>query len=328
MAADVIYAKVRGHYDQLRDEREDNLRLKIALCEQVNAINAEPCEGHQQWQEKTTRIIKLQEEWKTVGFAEQNEVIWQVFRNACDAFFDAKKAFYDKLDEQRDVNKEMKLALIAKAEAAKEETDWKKTTDFFINLQKEWKQIGGARRRDENYLWNTFRAACDHFFNAKKAFFAARKKEEDENLKQKEALIAEIEGFELSGNIEEDFAALKSFSERWREIGFVPIKQKDYIYKKYNIALDVKYDSLKISRKERAAIKYQNELEGLRKSGNSGRAIRNERQQIRDKIDKLKEEIIQYETNLGFFQLFQRQKREPLIKRCTGEYQQAEIRDE
>lgn len=313
-AADVVYEKLRAHFDSLRGEREDNLRLKIALCEQVNAVNAEPCTSFPEWQEKTNQLIKLQNEWKTIGFSDQNEVIWQIFRNACDSFFDAKKAYFNELDKKREANKELKLILIQKAEAAKEDTDWRKTTDFFINLQKDWKQIGEASRKDENNLWNAFRSACDHFFNAKKAFFASREDAEVENLKLKEALIAEIEGFQLSGNIEQDFGSLKEFSNRWREIGYVPIKQKDFIYKKYNIALDVKYDALKISQKERASIKYQNELDGMIKAENSGRAMRNERQQIKDRIEKLKGEVEQYENNLGFFNFTSGKKANPLLQ--------------
>lgn len=299
---DSIYTKIQAFYDNRREGMRENLRLKIALCEKVNTINEESAElnSHKQWQEQTDAVFAIQKEWKAVGYSQDNEIVWQVFRNACDTFFDNKQAFYKKLDEGREANKIEKLKLCEAAEALQDSTDWKNTTNSLIQLQKDWKQVGPASRKDENKLWERFRAACDKFFDTKKAHFADKDELEAENLKKKQELVERIKAFDIMEHLDAGFDKLKEFQDEWRTIGYVPLRQKDTIRKDYDTALDEKYAILKANRREVSNQRYQERITE-RYQDNGSRGMRSEKQKLRDLIQKLKEEIIQYENNLGFF---------------------------
>ncbi len=300
---DAVYAKVQEFYDARRGEQRENLKKKIALCEEVHQIAQETANLTKpfEWQEITKKVLELQKSWKSVGYSEENEKVWDIFRNACDAFFARKKDFFRELDQGREKNKVAKLALIEKAEAEQHNTDWRTTTDFFIKLQKEWKAIGSAPRSEENKLWERFRAACDVFFDAKKAHFATAEEKEAENLVAKKALIERIKAFELGEDVEQNFEALKAFSKEFSEIGYVPMKDKDSIYAEYKAALDTKYGELKMDRNEKNKLRLEGEMEALMDGQDADRKIDDERRKIRSRLDELQTEIAQYENNLGFF---------------------------
>ncbi len=298
----VYYDRIRDYYQEKKKEWQANLEQKEALVTRVNEIAAETIEDIKAWQEKTDEIIAIQESWKTIGFAsrEKNEAVWKKFREACDGFFSKKREFFKEIHEVLDEHAEAKKTLIEKAEALKDSTDWKNTSQTLIKLQKEWKSIGGARQRQEQKLWKRFRAACDHFFEAKKAHFAEQDKALAENLAAKEALIAEIQGFEPTGEKAKDLETLRGFSARFGEIGFVPFKQKDSIYKGFTSAMDAQYQKLKMDRIERENVEFEQKIEAL-KSDDNDRQIDREARMLRDKMNKLEAEAIQLENNLGFF---------------------------
>jgi len=301
-ACDKVYDKINGHYDERRGEMQGNLKAKIALCEQVQAINAFGYDQHHEWQEKTDEILEIQEAWKKIGFSEENEKIWQVFRNSCNRFFNSKRAFYDKLDSGRDQNKERKEALCTKVEELTTNTDWRSTTNAILNLQKEWKTVGAASRKDENALWQRFRAACDAFFEAKRTFYAQIGEKETENLKLKEALVERLKATALTGDNISDLNMLKDFAKEWNEIGFVPIKNKMEITNAYNDALNEKYGELDLEdSSEKPLLIFKNKIEVLLQAGNGDVLINREREVIQTKIAALQDEITQYENNIGFF---------------------------
>ena len=300
--SDEIYDRIHAHYDERREEMRENLIAKIGLCDRIKEINESEHEKHAQWQEQTKTMLAIQEEWRSIGFSEENEKIWQVFRGLTDTFFESKREFYRKIDQKREENKVQKIALCEQAEALQHDTNWRSTTDKLIKIQKDWKNVGAARRGDENKLWERFRKACDAFFEAKKAHFASIHEVEEANLKLKEQLIERINAFEASGNGDEDFAALKAFSEEWADIGHVPFQKKDDIYKEYSKALDAKYDLLKLNREDRFKARYQGRIQNIAKTtGNSDQVFDRERQNLRNRIERLQEEIVQYENNMSFF---------------------------
>ncbi|MFK7908820.1 MAG: DUF349 domain-containing protein [Chitinophagales bacterium] len=313
---DAVFAKVQAFYDERRGEQRENLKLKIALCEEVHQIAQETANLTKafEWQEITKKVLELQKNWKTIGYSEENEKVWDIFRNACDAFFSRKKEFFGNLDKGREENKVKKLALIEKADAEKHSTDWRTSTDFFIKLQKEWKAVGSAPRSEENKLWEKFRAACDVFFDAKKAHYATAEEQEVVNLGLKKALIERIAAYELDTNIEKNFEVLKAFSKEFSEIGYVPIKQKDTIYGEYKAALDAKYGELKLDRSQKNKLRLEGEMEALMGAHDADHKIDSERRKIRNRLDQLREEIAQYENNLGFFKAAKSNKKNPLLK--------------
>ncbi|MEZ4913601.1 MAG: DUF349 domain-containing protein [Chitinophagales bacterium] len=301
-ASNKVYAIVNEHYEERRQTLRENLKQKIALCDELNTlIEQNTAADNEQWKAETDKVIALQNEWKTVGFSEDNEAIWGVFRGLCDKFFDQKRAFFDNIDDSRKENAVQKTRLCAEAEKVKDSKEWKKTTEFLIDLQKQWKEIGPAPYSQENNLWKRFRAACDYFFDTKKKHFEEMDVIFKENLEKKEALIEEVRTYELTGA--GDFEKLKDFSQRWGEIGFVPMKVKDTIYQQFQQALDGKYESLREMRQEVQSTAARERVEKIMsQSGDEAQtALSKERSQINQQIASLEQNIQQYENNLGFF---------------------------
>lgn len=296
------YNTIRDLHKERRDEQKKNLAEKEELVKKVSEIADLELKHIKKWQEKTDEIIAIQKSWKKIGYAtrERNEAVWQEFRTACDKFFDNKRTFFKSIRAEQDEHAKKKEALIAKAEKLKDSTDWKHATRELINLQKEWKAIGPAHQRAEQKLWRQFRGTCDHFFNAKKKFFGSMDERQAENLKAKEAVIAELKALEMSDDQIKNLELLKSFSTRFNEIDHVPFKDKDRIYKAFSEALDEKYNGLKMERSEREAIQFKSRIESL-KDNNNEHILEREARGMRDKMSKLKAEIIQLENNLGFF---------------------------
>lgn len=298
------YRKVQNFYDGRREEQKQNFEAKKALLEKVKQLNSLNLKAHKKWQVKTAEVIALQNEWKTIGRVPKSEgnALYKEFRKACDEFFEHKRAHYKKIHEEQDANKELKLALVKKAEALQADTNWADSTRAMIDLQKEWKKIGAAHQRDEKKLWKAFRSACDTYFENKKSHLKQEDTNQAENLRLKEALIEKIEAFEPSDDKKSNMATLQGFIEEWRSIGFVPFKEKNKINQSYNKAINSKINALKISDQEKQKLIFSEKLESLREAPNSERLLIRERDSIMHKISRLQAEINQYENNLGFFQ--------------------------
>jgi hypothetical protein len=299
-----IYGKIQEFYDSRREEQSKNLEAKKQLLEKVKYISSLELKSPKKWQDKTNEVIQIQKEWKMVGFVPKGQSgdIWKEFKSVCDAFFERKRAHFDELRKVQNENKAEKVALLEKAKALKDSEDWKNTSQELIQIQKQWKQIGPAHQRDENKLWRQFREACDEFFQRRNAHRSGRGDREKENLEQKEALLKEIESWSPEkGKREENLAALKEFGNRYREIGFVPFKDKDRIAKSFSSLMDEKYGELNIDTQEIKKIQLREKIEDLKTSDQSDRLIRKEQDHIRNKISKIQSEVNQLENNLGFF---------------------------
>jgi hypothetical protein len=232
-------------FENLKKDQQKNLESKEELCKRVEEINKLNLVKPKKWEEKSKEIIEIQKLWKKIGFAPKkfNSEIYQRFKQACDAFFDAKRDFFSSKHSDEQVNLDKKTELCLQAETMKDSTDWKKTTADFIKLQKTWKQIGPVPRRHSEAIWKRFRSACDAFFDAKKDFFSNADQRQEDNLKLKEDLIAKVKEFELSGNDEADLKTLSDFQKDWSEIGFVPFNKKDDIQKEFRQAINKHFDS-------------------------------------------------------------------------------------
>jgi len=298
---DQLNAKLDNYYESRREELTEKLKIKITLCEEVNALNEQSPQSPKEWNAITESIQALQEKWKGIGFSDENETIWGVFRNSIDTFFENKRKFFAQLDGLRKEFAEKKEALIAQAEKVQDSTEWKNTTNYLINLQKEWKEIGAAPRGQENQLWERFRAACDRFFNQKSEYFANIDDIHNENLAKKEALIEQINNTDLSGDAAKDFPKIKEFFGMWNAIGHVPMDKKDELYDKYKAALDSKFSQLNASKEEQNKMRRQSELEEIMNADNAQYLLDRKKEGIRNRIEKLEDEIAQTENNLGFF---------------------------
>lgn len=299
-----VFARIHEFYEGKRSELAENLIKKKGLAQKTADFVAQiQADTNKAWDDATKQLILLQEEWKNIGFAnrKESEEIWKEFRASCDAFFAKKKEFFDESRKEFSEVAAKKQKLIDRIHEIKESTDWKRTTDQILNLQKEWKNLGNAGHRFEQKLWKEFRAACDEFFNAKQAFFNEKDQELIGNLDLKKALIDELKSIDIPADKNEALAILRDFAKRFNEIGHVPMKEKDSVYNAYKQALDAHYNKLKLEGEEKDKAMFQARLDTIKANPNADKLIGKEKHDIHDKINKLKAEILQYENNLGFF---------------------------
>ena len=291
------------YFEKQKDDQRKNLDAKIALCEEVEAINLLEIKNFKDFDEKAEKVVALQKMWRTIGFApkKQNNKVYQRFRDACDSFFEKKRSFYADNKEIQQNNLQLKIELCLQAESLQESTDWKGTSDALIRLQKEWKNIGPVPRKQSEKLWKRFRNACDHFFNKKTEFFNELDTSYEDNLKAKIAVIEELEKFEPGSDVQAAFDRLKDLQRKWTEIGFVPFNKKDEITNRYRLALNKEFDKLKIGDEDKSILKYKSKLDNLKANPKATRKIRNERDKFFTKIKQMENDIVLWENNIGFF---------------------------
>ena len=298
-ASTVINKRHQQHFEGVRAKEEDNLARKTALCEKVEAIAAEENKGSGDWEKHTKQIIELQTEWKTIGFAPQkmNVKIFERFRAACDDFFGRKAEYFRNLKDVFKENAEKKRALIEKAKALQDSTDWKSTSDKFVALQKEWKTIGMVPKKLGDQLWAEFLGACNKFFEARKAAGAGQHSEEHANLSKKREVIEKLKAVaeEAGENVQEK---VQTLVEEYNAIGHVPFKEKDKIYEEYHAVLDKLYKDLNISVAKKRLSNFKQNLKQVAERGES--ALDNERARLFRQYEAIKQEVQTYENNLGF----------------------------
>jgi hypothetical protein len=301
-ATDKINQRRREYYDERNEQREENYKAKLALCEKAEALLEEEKNSVKDWLNATDRINELFKLWRSIGRApgKQNDEVWSRFKTTIDKFYSTKKLYFKELKDHQKENYNKKMEIIEQAEALKESEDWKGTKNELINLQKKWKAIGPVPRKHSEKMWKRFRGACDYFFNRRDEYFKNIHQHEDENLKKKQEIVEKVNAFELSGNKGKDLEELKAFQRAWSEIGFVPIKQKDTIQKAFKEALDKHFDALQVSSTEKNVFKYKQKLENIKDDPDAGRKIGKERGFLLNKIDKIEEDLKLWENNVGF----------------------------
>lgn len=293
-ASTVINKRHQQHFDALRAKEEDNLVRKTALCEKVEAIAAEENKGSGDWERHTQQIMEIQAEWKTIGFAPQkmNVKIFERFRAACDDFFGRKAMYFRNLKDTFKVNAEKKRALVEKARAMQDSTEWKSTSDKFIALQKEWKAIGMVPKKLGDQLWEDFLAACNHFFEARNIATSGQRNEEHVNLERKREIISQLNALADADDITKANDTLQQLAEEYKSVGHVPFKEKDKLYDEYHAAVSLLRDKFGIMPGK-----------SRRQGGKSRRGDvqpLDERSRLLRQYESLKSEIQTYENNIGF----------------------------
>ncbi len=298
-ASTVINKKHQQYFEDLRAKEEDNLAKKTVLCEKVEEISGQKYTQASEWEKATKEIIAIQGEWKQIGFAPQkmNVKIFERFRTANDVFFAKKAEFFKTLKEQYAANAEKKKALVEKAQALADSTEWKKTGDKLIALQKEWKKIGIVPRKVGDQLWKDFLDACNKFFDARNKQNAGTRNEEHANLGKKREVIAHLKAL-LENPVENVQQELQKLTEQYNAIGHVPFKEKDNLYKEYHEVIDKIYKDLHISNAKRRLDDFKSNLKNVAEKGAD--ALDNERGRLLRRYDQLRNEITTYENNLGF----------------------------
>ncbi len=300
-----VYQKIRAFHQDKQKEELVHLEAKKKILERAQGIAAENFDTPKQWQTMTETLNKLFEEWKATGFGpkSENDKVWEQFRTALNEFYKKKRDFFGDLKKSQKDNRDKKMAIIAKAEEIAKQThdSFEEPTKQILQLQNDWKNAGHIEQWEENKLWKKFRDACDLFFNAKREKFSERDKEQVQNLALKEELVKKVEAFQPTGNSQDDIQTLRGFSEEWKTIQHVPIKEKQRIWEKFKNALDKCYDALKLESGQKHMLKFRNNVESLSQNADSGNLLLKEKNAIRDKIKRLQATINQYENNLGFF---------------------------
>lgn len=301
-ASTVINKRHQQHFEEIRAEEEENLVKKTALCEKIEDIVKQERKNTSDWDSQSKEIIALQQEWKTIGFTPQkmNTKIFERFRAACDEFFTKKGEYFKELKEKYAENAKRKQELVEKAQALKDSTDWKKTSDKLIALQKEWKTIGMVPKRLGDQLWEDFLAACNHFFEARNAVHADERNEERENLAKKNEIIEKLKQL-AEGAVENLQEEMRKLTDEFNSIGYVPFKEKDKMFKEYHETLDKLYKTLNIKASRRRMDNFRNNLKKVAQRGEN--AIDNERGRLMRRFEQLKQEINTYENNLGFLNI-------------------------
>ena len=269
----------------------------------MEEINEMELDNHKEWSEKSKEVVNLQKVWRTIGFAprKDNNKIYTRFRLACDKFFDSKREFYSKNKELQQNNLQLKMDLCIQAEALKDSTEWRKSTQDLINIQKQWKEIGPVSRKHSDVLWKRFRAACDHFFEKKSQHFSGIDNEQLDNLNQKLQLVKEVENFKSTGDVDQNLNQLKEFQRRWTEIGHVPLKKKDEIQRNFRDAINKLFDELKLDDSKRNLLKFKTKMVSFSESSRGQNKMRLERDKYMTKLKQLENDLVLLDNNIGFF---------------------------
>ena len=295
-ASSRINKRHQEHFESIKAEQTKNLALKSELCQKVEAMTEQPSLSRKEWNKLSDELLEIQKVWKTIGYApkKDNNRIYERFRAACDKFFELKREFYAGVKNEMEHNLALKMELCEQAEALSASEDWKHATDELIALQTKWKQVGPVARRHSDVVWKRFRAACDKFFERKAAHFSSIDSVHEENLKLKQALLAEMKAADVKAG---GFEAIKDFQRRWSQIGFVPIKHKDTLQKEYKAIVDAMFATLRSSERDRSMNRFKERVANMK----GGQQLRSEREKLFNKVRQMEQDIAVLENNIGFF---------------------------
>ena len=301
----VINKKHFDYFEEQKRLQQINLQAKNILLNKVKEITSEEYIKHKDWEDRSKEIIEIQKIWKTIGFApkKENNTIYAEFREICDNFFNKKREFYLQSREEQTNNLQRKIDLCVQAESLKDSNEWKKTTDEYISIQKDWKKIGPVSKADSDKIWKRFRSACDDFFNKKSDHFKNLNSSQEDNLKLKLELIESMINFELTGNDAEDLDKLKNFQKTWMEIGFVPFDKKDEIQKSFKDLINGMFEKFRLGDDDesRKNDRFRNRIENMQNSPKGNFKIKKEKEKVNREITKIDNDIKLWENNIGFF---------------------------
>jgi len=297
-----INKKYQDHFEALRGKEDENLELKTALCEKLEAIDYSQIKTIKDWNNKVKEVLDIQSQWRQIGYVPRkwNTKIYKRYRAACDLFFKTKNDFYKSLRGEMEENLRKKTILCERAEALKESQDWKKTTQDMIDIQKEWKSIGIVPHKYVDTIWKRFIAACDYFFDQKKLHTSSQYEEETHNLEAKKEIVAKISKLDPSLEAEEALALLHALMDEWYAIGHVPYKMKDHVYREFYDATEAQFDRLNIDKADRKLESFKTNISDMAKSGNAKNQLLRERERLMRQYERMKNELQTYENNIGF----------------------------
>ncbi|MDD3980008.1 MAG: DUF349 domain-containing protein [Proteiniphilum sp.] len=301
-ASTSINKKYQAHFEALRSKEDENLELKTALCEKLEAIDYSEIKTIRDWNNKVKEVLEIQTQWRQIGYVPRkwNTKIYKRYRAACDFFFRSKNDFYKSLRNEMEENLQKKMALCERAEEMKESQDWKKTTQEMIEIQKEWKSIGIVPHKYVDTIWKRFITACDYFFEQKKIHTSSQYEEESKNLEAKKTIVEQIKQLDPSLDSDDAVEALRGLMDEWYAIGHVPYKLKDRVYREFYDATEAQFDRLNIDKAERKLESFKTNIADMGRSENAKGQMLREREKLMRQYDRMKNELQTYENNIGF----------------------------
>ncbi len=301
-ASTTINKKYQAHFEELRGKEDENLELKTAICEKLESIDYSKIKTIKDWNRSVKDVLELQTQWRKIGYVPRkwNTKIYKRYRAACDLFFKNKNDYYKSLRGEMEENLKRKTELCERAETLKDSTDWKKTTQEMIDIQKEWKSIGIVPRKYVDSIWKRFIGACDYFFEQKKLNTSSRYDEESRNLEAKRAVVQTIKDMDKTLDADKSLSKLRELMDQWYTIGHVPYKLKDVTYREFYDATEEQFDRLNIDKAERKLESFKTNISDMAKSGNAKNQLYYEREKLMRQYDRMKNELQTYENNIGF----------------------------
>lgn len=301
-ASTSINKKYQAHFEALRSKEDENLELKTALCEKLEAIDYSEIKTIRDWNNKVKEVLEIQTQWRRIGYVPRkwNTKIYKRYRAACDFFFRSKNDFYKSLRNEMEENLQKKMALCERAEEMKESQDWKKTTQEMIEIQKEWKSIGIVPHKYVDTIWKRFITACDYFFEQKKIHTSSQYEEESKNLEAKKTIVEQIKQLDPSLDSDDAVETLRGLMDEWYAIGHVPYKLKDRVYREFYDATEAQFDRLNIDKAERKLESFKTNIADMGRSENAKGQMLREREKLMRQYDRMKNELQTYENNIGF----------------------------
>ena len=297
-----INKRYQTRIESLKSQEIENYEKKVAICEELEAIDLSLLTNTRDWEIKTREALNLQNEWRQIGYAPRkvNAKIFQRYRAVCDLFFKTKNDFYQSIRGELEENLKKKIELCERAEAMKDSQEWKDSTSEMIAIQRDWKEIGMVPRRNSSTLWKRFITACDHFFEQKKIHSKSIRQEEVDNLEKKREVTEKIKNIDSELTSENAIEKLKELMSEWQTIGFVPFKDKNTAYKEFTEATDSIYSRLNIDKSERKLETFKSNISELTKSDRSRGQVFYEREKLMRQFERMKSELQTYENNIGF----------------------------
>jgi len=321
-----INKKHQEFYINLKEEQKKNLAAKTELCEKVEEIITRSYKTPKEWNERSAEVINLQKMWRTIGFAprKENNKIYDRFRKACDEFFNRKRNFFSEHRKKQNANLQLKTDLCVQAEALMNSTEWRKTTEELIVIQKRWKEIGPVPRKYSDNLWKRFRLACDSFFERRGQYLEGQDSDQVLNLKKKEELIDSVKSFTMTGDQSKDLKELMALQKKFTSIGHVPLGKKEEMNRAFREAINQLYDQLDVDETQKEILKFRQKIDNLAGSPKGKARLAAEREKLINKLKQLESDIVLWENNIGFFS--KSEKSESLIHEVEHKIESAKNR--
>jgi hypothetical protein len=301
-ASDEVYAKRDAFVSSLQKELYQNLELKDQLINEIAALAAFSSDRIKEWNQKTQELLAIQKKWEAIGAVprakakEINKKFWTGFKT----FFHNKSLFFKKLDSERDANLKAKQELVARALALKESEDWSKTSQELMDLQRRWKEVGPVPEKVREKIYKEFKDACDYFFEQRRGIQDKADQEQENNLKEKESILAAIAEGASSGN--GSLQELQQLQSRFEAIGFVPKRVMASVKQRFEEATRSYLDSLKgLSADEKEQAILESQLAGLKNDPQAERKLVQKEQALRKQIQKAENDLAVLKNNLEFF---------------------------